>query len=95
MSMKNQKTSKRNSAIALKYRVGLDSAPRLVAKGKGLIADKIVEIAKRHHVPIHFDPQLTEALSYVSIHEIIPEHLYAVVAEVLAWVYSLEEKQKR
>lgn len=83
---------KRESAVALKYRIGKDSAPRLVAKGKGEVAKKIIEIAQAHKVPIKFDPQLTEVLSHVQLNEMVPAYLYAVVAEVLAWVYTLEKK---
>jgi flagellar biosynthesis protein len=93
MNMKEKKENvHRDTAVALKYRIGSDSAPRLVAKGKGEVAQKIIEIAKAHKVPIKYDPQLTEALSHIKLNEMVPEYLYAVIAEVLAWVYTLEKK---
>jgi len=74
--------SRKNSAVSLKYRLKSDSAPRVTAKGKGKIAEKIIKIAKEHDIYIHEDPDLIEVLS----------QLYLVVAELLAFVYSLNQK---
>jgi flagellar biosynthesis protein len=81
----------KNSAVALKYRSGTDSAPKVAARGKDKIAEKIIEIAKKHHIYIHEDPDLIEILSTLDINEEIPPDLYVVVAELLAFVYSLNK----
>lgn len=88
--MKQKK--RKNSAVSLKYRHESDSAPRVTAKGKGKIAEKIIKIAKEHDIYIHEDPDLIEVLSQLDIHDEIPPDLYLVVAELLAFVYSLNNK---
>ena len=80
-------------AAALKYRPKIDSAPRVIAKGQGKVAEKIIEIAKAHHLHIQSDPDLIEVLSRLDINEEIPPHLYIVVAELLAFVYSLNRNK--
>ncbi len=82
---------KKNSAVALKYRTATDRAPKVTARGMGKIAEKIIEIAKEHHIYIHEDPDLVEILSTLDINEEIPPDLYVVVAELLAFVYSLNK----
>jgi len=84
--------SRKNSAVSLKYRHESDSAPRVTAKGKGKIAEKIIKIAKEHDIYIHEDPDLIEVLSQLDINDEIPPDLYLVVAELLAFVYSLNNK---
>ncbi|MBW2492029.1 MAG: EscU/YscU/HrcU family type III secretion system export apparatus switch protein [Deltaproteobacteria bacterium] len=86
---------KKNSAVSLKYRPESDSAPRVTAKGKGKIAEKIIKIAKEHDIYIHEDPDLIEVLSQLDINEEIPHDLYIVVAELLAFVYSLNKNMSR
>lgn len=80
---------KRTVAAAIKYDPDKDAAPRLTAKGKGYIADKIIELAKKHDIPIKSDPGLVEILSRLDIDEQIPMEVYRAVAEILAFVYSL------
>ncbi len=92
--MPNQKTDsdKANSAreaIALAYRQS-DAAPRVVAKGKGLIAEEIIKRAREHDVYVHESPELVALLTQVDIDEHIPPQLYMAVAELLAWLYKLE-----
>lgn len=92
--MANQKTDseKANSAreaIALAYRQS-DSAPRVVAKGKGLIAEEIIKRAHEYGVYVHESPELVALLTQVDIDEHIPPQLYMAVAELLAWLYKLE-----
>ena len=88
------KTRKRhNSAIALKYQPKLDNAPTVVAKGKGKMAEKIIEIARENNIYIHNDPDLIEVLSHLDLNEEIPPDLYIIVAELLAFVYSLNSGQ--
>jgi flagellar biosynthesis protein len=80
------------AAAALRYRQERDSAPRLVAKGYGKIAEKIIEAAKEAGIPIREDPDLLSLLMMVNIDEMIPPELYAAVAELLAFVYRLNKR---
>jgi flagellar biosynthesis protein len=80
------------TAIALEYDSQSDGAPRVIASGRGEIADKILQIAQANQIPIREDPILAQALSMVDLEEEIPPELYAVVAEVLGWVYRLRNK---
>lgn len=80
---------KRKSAIALAYQNG-DSAPRVVAKGRGMIAQAIIERAKEHGVYVHESEDLVGMLMQVELDEHIPPQLYLAVAELLAWLYRLE-----
>ena len=82
----------RPAAAALHYDPLGDAAPEIVATGRGLVADDIVAIAQHHGVPIHQDPGLVEALSKLDVGTTIPRELYAVVAEVLAFVYSVDQE---
>jgi len=75
-------------AVALKYDKQKDDAPRVVAKGQGQVAQNIIELAKKHDIPIKDDPDLIEVLSSLEINEAIPSEIYVAVAELLAFVYS-------
>ncbi len=86
-----KKKAKKNSAVAIKYRAGTDLAPKVTARGKGKIAEKIIGIAKEHQIYIHEDPDLIEILSTLDINEQIPPDLYVVIAELLAFVYALNK----
>ena len=89
------KTRKRhNRAVALKYQPKLDNAPTIVAKGRGKVAEKIIEVAREHNIYIHDDPDLVEILSHLDLNEEIPPNLYVIVAELLSFVYSLNSGQK-
>lgn len=79
-----------NSAVALAYKQ--DDLPRVVAKGKGAIADKIIAMAKTAEIPIHQDAQLNKALSELELNQPIPRELFAAVAQVLVFAYSLSDK---
>lgn len=85
---------KTEKAAALKYTHGKDSAPKLVAKGKGKVAEKIIEIAKAHGIPVQENKELVEFLSMLDLYQEIPPELYKAVAEILAFVYSLKIKVK-
>jgi flagellar biosynthesis protein len=80
-------------AIALKYNKGIDKAPRVTAKGKGYIAQKIIGLAKEHDIPIKEDPDLVHVLSELDLQEEIPPELYMVVAELLAFVYRMNQQK--
>lgn len=79
-------------AAALRYRHRQDNAPTLVAKGSGIIAERIMEIARQHHIPLKRDPQLIEVLSQLDLNQEIPPELYRAVAELLAFVYKMTQK---
>lgn len=85
---------KRSKAVALRYDHPRDPAPRVVAKGQGRIAEKILEIARQHRVPIHEDPDLVEVLAKIELDRAIPPELYQAVAEVLAFLYRLNAGRK-
>ena len=76
-------------AVALHYERGKKDAPRVVAKGRGAIGEKIIEIAKAHDIPIEENEVLAGALSKVELGDEIPEELYKAVAEVLIFVLRL------
>ncbi len=80
-------------AVALRYKSDKDQAPRVVAKGNREVALKIIEIAKQNGIPVKNDPDLVEVLSKLDINELIPANVYVVVAELLAFVYSMNGKK--
>ena len=80
------------SAVALGYEPGKDLAPKVLAKGRGALAEKIMEVARAHGIPLQEDPILVELLAKVEIDQEIPSVLYQAVAEVLAFVYQLKGK---
>lgn len=85
---------KRKKAVALQYKPTEDHAPKISAKGQGRVAEKIIELARRHGIPIKDDPDLVEILSKLDLHEEIPPTVYIAVAELLAFVYSLNRKKE-
>ena len=76
-------------AIAIKYDKEKDTAPRVVAKGMRLKAEKIREIARQHNIPLMKNVTLASALYRVDVGQEVPEELYDAVAEVLNFVYGL------
>jgi len=82
----------RKTAVALEYERGKDPAPRVVAKGHGLVAERIVALGAEHGVVIEKSPELAEALSHVELEERIPAELYRAVAEVIGFVFRTREK---
>lgn len=85
---------KKRKAVALKYDKSEDKAPKVAAKGSGSVADKILEIAKLHGIPVKDDPDLIEVLSRLDINESVPPDIYVAVAELLAFVYSMNRKKE-
>lgn len=81
----------REQAVALAYAPG-ESAPRVVAKGKGLIAQEIIKRAQEAGVYVHESPELLGLLMQVDLDERIPPQLYVAVAELLAWLYRVEKR---
>ncbi len=89
--MAEEKEEKQKTAVALEYVPG-ETAPQIIATGKGHVAEKIIETAKETDVPIHKDEKLAGTLSKLEIGDYIPEELYGVVAEVLVMVDRAESK---
>ena len=83
---------KKPKAVALTYDKNKDAAPKVVAKGSGLVAEKIIETARAHHVPLVEDENLVQVLEALDLETQIPPELYRAVAEVLAFVYRLNAK---
>ncbi|RKH38393.1 EscU/YscU/HrcU family type III secretion system export apparatus switch protein [Corallococcus sicarius] len=80
-------------AIAIKYDKQADGAPRVVAKGMRLKAEKIKEIAKQYGIPVMRNVSLAHALYRVDVGQEVPEELYDAVAEVLNFIYTLQREQ--
>ena len=93
--MKRIRKKKRleKKAVALKYSPEKDDLPKVSAKGTGSVADKIIALAQEHGVPLKSDPDLVEVLAHLDIDEAIPPEIYVAVAELLAFVYSLNKKK--
>ncbi|MFA7281221.1 MAG: EscU/YscU/HrcU family type III secretion system export apparatus switch protein [Sterolibacterium sp.] len=84
-------SKQRSLAIALAYAAG-DTAPRVVAKGRGLIAEEIIRRAREYGVFVHESPELVTLLMQSDLDDRIPPQLYVAVAELLAWLYRLEQQ---
>jgi flagellar biosynthesis protein len=80
-------------AVALSY--DGTNAPRVTAKGRGQIAEQIIDLAKEHNIPLHTDVVLVNVLSKISLGDEIPRELYLAVAEVIAFAYLLSGKRPR
>ena len=92
-----EKKEKKLTAVALEYDPN-DQAPKVVASGKGKIAEQIIEKAKESKVPVHKDDKLASTLSKLEIGMMIPPELYEVVAEILVFVDAMDkikEKMKK
>jgi len=81
-------------AAAIKYDPEKNVAPIILAKGKGSIAEEIIKIAEENDVPLYQDAALAKLLGSLELETEIPPEMYSVVAEVLAFVYKLEQKRK-
>jgi flagellar biosynthesis protein len=82
-------------AIAIQFDVEKDSAPKIIAAGKGSIAEEILKIAEENNIPLYEDTSLANLLSQLQIEEEIPEEMYTLVAEVLAFVYQLDTMARK
>jgi flagellar biosynthesis protein len=78
------------NAVALHY--DGKRAPRISAKGRGVVADEIIELARQHGVPLHEDRELVGLLAQLELNEEIPRELYVAVAEVIAFAYMVTER---
>lgn len=84
----------RKKAVALRYHPDEDSAPRVVGKGQGVLAARILEIARENNIPIQEDPDLVEVLAALELGQLIPEDLYAALAEILSFLYRMNRRAK-
>ena len=82
----------KKTAVALAYTPG-EQAPKVIASGRGYLADKIIDVAKEENVPIHKDEKLARSL--LDIGEYIPQELYSIVAEVLVFVDDMDKIQSK
>lgn len=80
---------KKSKAVALKYNKEKDAAPKITAKGRGFVAEKIIQTARAHNIPLHEDQNLVQVLEALDLETEIPAELYRAVAEVLAFIYRL------
>ncbi len=92
--MQQQEKKELKTAVALAYEPG-DSAPKILATGKGEVAERIIEKAKENDVPFYQDNKLAETLSRLQIGDAIPPELYDVVAEILVFVDDMDRMKAK
>lgn len=80
-------------AVALAYEHG-DFAPKVVASGRGIVAEQIIHTAMENDIFIHESKELVSLLMQVDLDDYVPEEMYRAIAEILAWIYELEHGQK-
>ena len=86
------KNKTKTSAVSLQYNQGGDRAPKVTAKGQGWVAEKIIAMAQEQNIPIKKDKDLMELLEKIDVGQEIPDALYQIVAELLAWVYDFNKE---
>lgn len=87
---KTNRKVKIKKAAAIKYDKNIDQAPQIMASGQGMLAEKILELAKKEQITLYKDPDLVEALVHLEVGQQIPPELYKAVAEILSFVYNLD-----
>lgn len=87
----SEQKEERKQAVAIQYDRETDSAPKVVAKGKGLVAEQIIAVAQSQAVPLYKNKALSNMLMAVELDREIPPALYKAVAEVLAYIYRLDQ----
>lgn len=92
--MSDDRPPRRQKAVALTYERGLDSAPRVVARGEGELAERIIALALAHGVKLREDGDLVEILETIDLDETIPLEAFAAVAEILAHVYMANNRMR-
>lgn len=90
--MKKKSEYARLRAVALRYDQEEHAAPKVVAKGAGIVAERIIALALEHGIHVHEDPDLTVLLAKLDLDTHIPQELYRAVAEVLAFVYRVNRQ---
>ena len=91
---KKEEQVRNTTAVALGYNPG-DEAPRIIAAGKGELAQKIIDKAKESDIPLHKDEKLAATLSKLEIGDTIPPELYEVVAEILVFVDRMDKLREK
>ena len=91
---REEKEEKQKTAVAIAYEPG-ERAPKILATGKGEVAERIIEKAKEYDVPFYQDNQLAETLSKLEIGDAIPPELYEVVAEILVFVDDMDRMKAK
>lgn len=94
MGIRVEEKKKIKQAVALEYHPE-DDAPRVIASGRGALAEKIIEKAEESNVPVHRDDKLADTLSRLEIGDMIPPELYEVVAEILIFVDSMDKLKSK
>ena len=92
--MAEQEFDKNKTAVALSYEAG-DDAPKILASGKGAMAQRIIDAAKEHDVPFYKDDKLAETLSKLEIGDAIPPYFYEVVAQILVFVDGMDKVRQK
>lgn len=90
INLSPEEKHKAKTAVAISYEPD-ENAPRVIASGKGYLADKIIEKAKESDVPLYQDDKLANSLSKIEIGDMIPPQLYDVVAEILVFVDKMDQ----
>lgn len=85
--------TKKKKAVALRYDKGRDAAPKVAAKGRGRMAERIVELAEEHGLELHEDADLVEVLEKVELEQEIPLEVYGVVAEIFRYIYEANKSR--
>lgn len=93
MADKNQKKPRLPTAVALRYDMQKDFAPRVTAKGQGIVADNMIRRAREHDVAIYEDERLVKELLQFELGTEIPPELYEIVAQILAFVQAVDEEK--
>lgn len=99
MAANSDNNTKKNTssdlrAAALKYDNQTEAAPKVVAKGRALVAEKILEIAKDYGIPVHRDADLVHILEQIELDQEIPLEVYSVVAEIFAYIYRINKNKR-
>lgn len=92
MNSNRNPKNKRDKAVALSYNSN-DIAPRIIAKGQGIVAENLIEKAMEEDITIYKDEILIDSLMGLEVNELIPENLYDAVAEILFYIYNLDSKR--
>ena len=89
MNEDEKRVERTKVSVALKYEPG-EQAPKIIASGRGILAEKIIEKAEEVHLPVYKDVKLANTLSKLEIGDMIPPELYAVVAEILVFIDDMD-----
>ena len=91
--MSDKTPTQSKQAVALRYQPGEDSAPKVTAKVRGCLAEQILDLARKHNVPVREDKDLLQILSRLDLNQEIPPDVYRAVAEILAFIYRLSRRR--